>query len=251
MAHAPEEIGSQLARAAYFGAAFALACGAGLIVLAGLFAMLLYAGLSPREAFISLNDPTIFTSQLAAATLAGVAWASVRFFQIRSRVTLTASAVLLAIALGYNLAFAIRTGFAFALVALIVGGTVGAASMWFSLKVVGSQLQVLGLAWRHLGTLLGAIALYALVVFVYSATYYLLARNDPHALSCPTCDAPIPSRGEFLYFSAMTMTTLGSGRITPVSGLAQMLTVSEAIIGALIFAAYIGFVVANVTHRQK
>ncbi len=251
MAHTREEIGSRLETTAYFGAALALACGAGLIVLAGLFAMLLYAGLSPREALISLNDPTIFTSQLAAAALAGVAWASVRFFQIRSRVALIATGMLLAIALGYNLAFAIRTGFALALVALVVGGTIGAISMWLSLKVLGSQLHVLRLLWRHLGTVLGAIALYAVLVFVYSATYYLLARTDPHAFSCATCGNSIPSRGEFLYFSAMTMTTLGFGAIKPVSGLARMLTVSEAIVGALIFAAYIGFVVADVTDRQK
>lgn len=251
MAHRLGGLRSQLERAGYFAAAFALACGAGLIVLAGLFALLLYAGLSPGEALLSLNDPTIFTSQLAAAALAGVALGGLRFFQPRSRVVVTSSGVLLGIALGYNLAFAIRSGFAFALVALVIGGSIGAASMWVCLKVVGSQLQVLGLVRRHLRPLLGAIALYAAVVFVYSVTFYLLATNDPGAFSCTTCSAPIPSRSEFIYFSVMTMTALGRDGITPLSGLGRVLTLSEAIIGALIFVAYMGFVLATVSHSPK
>ena len=213
--------------------------------------MLLYVGLAPREAFLSLNDPANFASQLAAAVLAGAAWGSMKFSQTRSRVVRIASFVLLGFSLGYNLAFGIRSGFALALVALLVGGSIGVLLIWLSLKILGSQLQVLGLVRRHVRPLLGAIVLYVTVVFVYGAVYYLLAKNDAHAFSCQTCDAAIPSRTEFFYFSVMTMTTLGYGEIEPVSGFAWFLTVSEVIIGAVIFVAYIGFVLANATYAPK
>jgi hypothetical protein len=49
---------------------------------------------------------------------------------------------------------------------------------------------------------------------------------------------------KILYYSFVTLTTLGYGDITPVSELAQMMAVAEAVIGQLYIAIFIARLVA-------
>lgn len=237
----------QWERATELFAALALGSAAGLCVLAGLFVFLIYAGLSARQAFVLLNNPTMFASQLAAGLLAGMAWESIRVARTRSRLTRSAAGVLIGFCIAYNFLYGVRFGFLFALLALIVGGCVGVGAVWVAYNLFQSQLRVLGRIWPYLGVLLGAMSVYVAVTLLFAVLFYLVGARDPAAFSCPTCTAAVPGRTDFIYFSIMTITTLGSGDLKPVSGLARLLTSVEVVIGALVFVAYLGVVVAHVT----
>ena len=78
-------------------------------------------------------------------------------------------------------------------------------------------------------TIQGGIAIYFLSGLLWAFLYQILLAFDSSAISLP-----VHTSGEFselIYFSFITLTTLGYGEITPVSWMAQNLTVLEAVWG--------------------
>ena len=78
-------------------------------------------------------------------------------------------------------------------------------------------------------TIQGGIAIYFLSGLLWAFFYQILLAFDSSAISLP-----VHTSGEFselIYFSFVTLTTLGYGEITPVSWMAQNLTVLEAVWG--------------------
>jgi voltage-gated potassium channel len=76
-------------------------------------------------------------------------------------------------------------------------------------------------------TVLGALCTYVLLGLLFAFAY--LAVND---LAGPFFTQPDPHRqSEYLYFSFVTLTTLGFGDLSPDVGLPQALTVFEALTG--------------------
>ena len=78
-------------------------------------------------------------------------------------------------------------------------------------------------------TIQGGIAVYFLSGLLWAFFYHILLLLDPTAISLP-----VHTSGEFselIYFSFVTLTTLGYGEITPVSWMAQNLTLLEAVWG--------------------
>jgi hypothetical protein len=76
-------------------------------------------------------------------------------------------------------------------------------------------------------TVLGALCTYVLLGLLFAFAY--LAIND---LAGPFFTQPGPHRqSEYLYFSFVTLTTLGFGDLSPDVGLPQALTVIEALTG--------------------
>lgn len=83
-----------------------------------------------------------------------------------------------------------------------------------------------------LGIVLGAVCAYLILAVMWGVAYELLHDLAPTAFSIP---AAAQERGAtpLMYFSFVTITTLGYGDITPVSGSARMLSLLEAVIGQL------------------
>jgi len=54
-----------------------------------------------------------------------------------------------------------------------------------------------------------------------------------------------------IYFSFVTLTTLGFGDITPLDPIARALVYTEAIVGQLYIAILIGTLVGNIAGRHK
>jgi voltage-gated potassium channel len=76
-------------------------------------------------------------------------------------------------------------------------------------------------------TVLGALCAYVVLGLLFAFAY--LAVND---LSGPFFSQPEPhAQSEYLYFSFVTLTTLGFGDLSPHVGLPQALTVFEALFG--------------------
>jgi len=99
--------------------------------------------------------------------------------------------------------------------------------------------------------LCAAVGAYLLLAMLWAAGYTLAARLEPSAFSGV---APLnqPLHGfNALYFSVITITTIGYGDITPTSGPVRMLAMLEAIIGTMYMAVLVARLVSAYTSRGQ
>ena len=91
----------------------------------------------------------------------------------------------------------------------------------------------------------GGIAGYLLIGLVWTYAYQLLEDRIPGAIHCGAGDAAAISRqqSDFIYFSFVTLTTVGYGDVQPVHPAARSLAVAEALVGQLYLAILIGSLV--------
>ncbi len=89
-------------------------------------------------------------------------------------------------------------------------------------------------------TLAGAVAAYLLVGITYGMVYGLIARMSPDAFR----DAVQPGRvlhpSEFIFFSFVTLTTVGYGDIVPLGAHARSFVILESVTGIMYPAVLIG-----------
>lgn len=160
----------------------------------------------------------------------------------------------------------------FALVTVSIVAIVGLAIRWFgrmspsttvevatavsalagiALLAVVVLIQVFraGTVNRH--RILGAIAVYLLLGLAWGQAYYALSLLDAQAFT-PTAtitDNPL----EWVYYSFVTLTTVGYGDITPVAPLARSLAILEALTGqlypAILLARLVALEVSAPTNR--
>ena len=76
-------------------------------------------------------------------------------------------------------------------------------------------------------TILGALCVYVLIGLLYAFVYLAVADFRDTFFAQPGAH----EQSEYLYFSFVTLTTLGFGDLSPAPGLPQALTVSEALLG--------------------
>jgi hypothetical protein len=95
--------------------------------------------------------------------------------------------------------------------------------------------------------LFAGLSIYLLLGFAWASMYAVLAVQDPAAFSASNED----SRGSVVYYSFVTLTTLGFGDITPVSGRAKSLSILEAITGVLFLATFVARLVASYSARSR
>lgn len=88
----------------------------------------------------------------------------------------------------------------------------------------------------------GAVCVYLLLGLLWSTLYSLVAALDPAAFSLPA-EAERDYAG-FLYYSFVTLTTLGYGDILPLSPMARTLSWMEAALGQLFLAVTVATLVA-------
>jgi len=91
-------------------------------------------------------------------------------------------------------------------------------------------------------TVLGGICVYFLVGIGWSLLYSLLIEVEPTAILLfgePVTDSIERGSSVLLYFSFVTMTTLGYGDVVPNSDSARMLASGEAVVGQLFIAILI------------
>jgi voltage-gated potassium channel Kch len=85
-----------------------------------------------------------------------------------------------------------------------------------------------------------AITVYLLLGAIWGALYLIIYRTNPGAFNAPNVE-PIYASVHFVYYSYVTLTTLGYGDITPVSPFARILSALEAVTGVL----YTGILIAR------
>lgn len=92
----------------------------------------------------------------------------------------------------------------------------------------------------------GALSVYLLLGLTWSLVYQGLALVNPGAF---TVGSAIAGTGpldwmDFLYYSFITLATVGYGDITPVTPLAQSLAYAEAVTGVLYVAVLVARLVS-------
>lgn len=100
----------------------------------------------------------------------------------------------------------------------------------------------------------GAIAAYVLLGITWSILYGLLDQTVPHAFSLPAAEGLYSAdrQEDIIYFSFVTLTTLGYGDITATHDISRMFAVTEALIGQLYPATLLARLVSlEVSTRSK
>jgi len=90
------------------------------------------------------------------------------------------------------------------------------------------------------------VVAYLLIAMVFTQLYYLSLVWDPQALHLLKPLEEMRSselHGELLYFSMVTISTVGYGDVLPVSSSARMLAVIEAVLGQFFVAVLVGMFV--------
>jgi hypothetical protein len=100
--------------------------------------------------------------------------------------------------------------------------------------------------------IMGAICGYFLIGLLWNSVYALLETLEPSSFQ--VSQAHVAGGPDFIYYSFVTLTTLGFGDITPISKPAQSLSLLEAVMGqlylAILVARLIGIHIAQ-SHTKK
>ena len=100
----------------------------------------------------------------------------------------------------------------------------------------------------------GAIAVYLLIGLMWSFLYHFIALQSPEAFKLPASLGTYTAdtlQSNLLYFSFVTLTTLGYGDILAVHPLARMLVMLEALTGQLFPAILLARLVSlEILHRN-
>jgi hypothetical protein len=90
---------------------------------------------------------------------------------------------------------------------------------------------------------LGVLCVYLLLALFFAAIYQVLGAVSPTHFLNGTSQPP--SASDLLYFSVITMTTVGYGDITPAAEVARAVAVLEALTGQLYLVSVVAAVVAG------
>ncbi|PSL18361.1 potassium channel family protein [Shimia abyssi] len=80
---------------------------------------------------------------------------------------------------------------------------------------------------------------YLLMAVIWGLIYWRIEAMHPGSFNLPD-DVSESPRGAFMYFSMITMTTVGYGEITPAADLPRTLTGLQAVAGTMFVAIFIG-----------
>lgn len=96
------------------------------------------------------------------------------------------------------------------------------------------------------------VTVYLLIAILFAKLYVLTLAFDPAAFDLPSSAAeraPQLLQGDMLYYSVITMATVGYGDMLPVSEIARALAVVESVVGqfyvAVVVAVFVGMYTAQ------
>lgn len=109
------------------------------------------------------------------------------------------------------------------------------ATAWVAMK------QVLFTGTIDGNKIVGSVCIYLLVGLIWTTAYLMVAQQNPEAFKNLDPGAWYERFPDFVYFSFVTLTTLGYGDISPEDPIARFLAIMEAIFGQF----YIAILVAS------
>lgn len=128
--------------------------------------------------------------------------------------------------------------------------TISALSSFAFICYISSHILRYVLSSRvvDINTIAAAVCVYFFTAVAFASLYSIIHTHDPDAFSPPDIQTvPDP----FLYFSLVTLTTLGYGDIAPVSSLARSLAALQAVFGQFYLTVLVARLVGlQITQHQ-
>jgi hypothetical protein len=122
----------------------------------------------------------------------------------------------------------------------------GLTAVFFGLIAVAIVLSVLKSQRVTMGVISAALCVYLLFGFVMALIYFIIHALEPAAFVLKSGEL-----SDFIYFSFVTLSTVGYGDITPVAPIVRSFAYVEAIAGQFYMAVLISRLVAlHVTHAS-
>ena len=97
-------------------------------------------------------------------------------------------------------------------------------------------------------TVAGAACAYLLIGIFFMSVFTFLAAIGQGPFYAQTASE---RSVDHLYFSFVTLTTVGFGDLTPTADLSRMIAVSEALIGQLFLVTVVALVVGNIGQTRR
>jgi len=123
---------------------------------------------------------------------------------------------------------------------LVVGSLCGAAFFLFAI------IQMLIFIYSHKEVtrdlIVGAAVVYLFMALMWTFIFIVVETLHPGSFNLPEGQGFEATR-QFVYYSFVTLTTLGYGDITPISSLARSLCILEAVIGQLYLVVQVAWLV--------
>lgn len=110
-----------------------------------------------------------------------------------------------------------------------------------------------------LDTILGGVCVFLLIGVIFGYVFSMVETVFPgsllqdHMQLMPTANAngQVERRPEAIYFSFITLTTVGYGDIVPARSLARVLAIIEALMGQIFLTTFLAFLVGNYLAQRE
>ena len=107
---------------------------------------------------------------------------------------------------------------------------------------LGTHMRI---AWSMLA---GALCAYLLIGLLFSSAYMVMSIAEGGSIFSQVSEA---TTVDTMYYSFITMTTVGYGDLTPVQDLPRMIAVTEALIGQIYLVTAVGLLVGNMGRERR
>jgi voltage-gated potassium channel Kch len=114
--------------------------------------------------------------------------------------------------------------------------------------LVGKKVLLTGHV--DLNIITGSVALYLILGFIWAILYTFLVQLSPEAIRGVEPENWIYSLSTMTYFSLVTLTTLGYGDISPVTPIARVLVMLEAVTGMFYFAIVVASLISAARNQK-
>ena len=203
--------------------------------------MLVIASIALQMSLSPSDASRFVTIVLQAATLV----AAVRVSGVRRRGTRLAALTAVLIVITSTITWVIRGDIPQAPAAILNGLLVAVAPVAIArglLHDLREQHEVTA------ATLAGVLAIYLLAGMFFSFVYGVIGAVDSDALFSQLSD---PDRQDELYFSFVTLTTVGYGDLTPAGGGTRAFAVAEMLIGQIYLVTIVSLIVTNLPAARR
>jgi hypothetical protein len=206
----------------------------------GVVLALVIASIALQMSFEASDATRFATIVLQAATLV----AAVRTADVRGGTRLAAQAAVVAV-IASLITWAVRGDIPQVPAAIVNGLLVGVAPFAIAralLRDLRRERQV------TIASLAGVLAIYLLAGMFFSFLYGVLGAVDADALFAEVADS---TREDQLYFSFVTLCTVGYGDLTPAGNLARAFSVAEMLTGQIYLVTVVSLIVSNLGRARE
>jgi hypothetical protein len=207
----------------------------------GVVLLLVIASIGMQMILVGTDLTRFVTVALQAATLV----AAVRVSGERRGTIQVAAVTAVCAVIASLLVWAIRGDFPIAVSAIVNALLVAVAPIAIARGLLAELRE------RHevtVASLAGVLAIYLLIGMFFSFVYGVIGAVDEPALFAQPVE---PTREDELYFSFVTMCTVGYGDLTPAAEVTRAVAVGQMLFGQIYLVTIVSLIVANLGRRRE